>query len=112
MSKIKIGSSKYGHVLEYVEYEDIIYHRKWESGEFQINESDKVINSTGDVSLNPETLLRVSGDLNNIVYWEDPINLVDGEETDVDPTSDEFRESSTIKEYWIVDGYEITELKD
>ena len=43
MSKVKIGSSKKGYVLEIVEYQDILYHRQWETGEFEIDSGDKVI---------------------------------------------------------------------
>ena len=107
MSKIKLMPSKNGYVLEIVEYEDILYHRRWNTGEFEIDSSDKVIDETGDVCLKPETLLSIGGDLDNIVFWDDPINLVDGAKTNTDPKSEDFKNSSTTKEYRIKDGYEI-----
>lgn len=53
MSKVKIGSSKKGYVLEIVEYQDILYHRQWE---------------TGDVFLKPEALISGRGGSDNIVF--------------------------------------------
>tara|TARA_B110001452_G_C15016685_1_gene355413 strand:- start:87 stop:446 length:360 start_codon:yes stop_codon:yes gene_type:complete len=107
MSKVKIGSSKKGYVLEIVEYQDILYHRQWETGEFEIDSDDKVIDKTGDVSLKPEALISVRGDADNIVFWDDPINLVDGTKINTDPNSEDFKNNSTTKEYRIKEGYEI-----
>ena len=107
MSKVKIRSSKKGYVLEIVEYQDILYHRQWETGEFEIDSDDKVIDKTGDVSLKPEALISVRGDADNIVFWDDPINLVDGTKISTDPNSEDFKNNSTTKEYRIKEGYEI-----
>ena len=98
-----VRTTKRGVCIEEVRYEDKLYQRYWEIGEFEIGDVEKHKNSVGDMCFgfdDGSELLRVS----HHQYIEDE----DGNIDSIDVDSDHFRENYETLKYWIeVDEWEV-----